>query len=100
MGRQLRRSTTGILLELARAPRHAWTPARAWGWQRVARSLSPAQRSATAMTMDDSIFFENVARKSGNWEGFCTHGEGCSKSMCRVNPTTDEEIPFGLPFFS
>jgi len=50
--------TTGILLELARAPRHAWTPARAGGRQRVARSLSPAQRSAAAMTMDGSIFFE------------------------------------------
>ena len=47
-GRQAQRSTTGTLLELSRAPRHAWTPARAGGWQRVARSLSPAQRSAAA----------------------------------------------------
>jgi len=46
-----------ILLELARAPRHAWTPACAGGRQRVARALSPAQRSAAAMTMDGSIFF-------------------------------------------
>jgi len=57
-GRQVQRSTTRILLELARALRHAWTPARAGGRQRVARSLSPAQQSAAAMAMDGSIFFE------------------------------------------
>ena len=71
--RQARRYTTGILLELARAPQRAWIPAHAGGRQRTALFVtSAAVRCGHGSGLQR--FFKEWAHKIGSWEGFSSHG--------------------------